>query len=151
MNKNIYRTLVRELTECVGLQEQFELIHSSGNLIFKDVALTIFLGEDASPLVNVFIDFGQFPEHKAEQIFRRLLEINLLVSSQGSPRLGLDPQTGRVIFCCAWPLQGLTAQKLLGSIDMAVRQAMVWRSNFYLDGPPSNLHTQPDFRHAIHV
>lgn len=151
MNKDLYKSLIRELAECVGLQDQFELIHNSGNLVFKDVAVTIFLGDDASPLVNVFIDFGQFPEHQAEQIFRRLLEINLIVSAQGSPRLGLDPQTGRVIFCCAYPLQGLSAHKLLGGIDMAVRQAIVWRSSFYLDGPPSNLHTRPDFRHAIHV
>jgi hypothetical protein len=151
MNKDIYRDLIHDLVTLVGLDDQFELIHASGNLIFKDVALTIFLGDNELALVNVFVDFGMFPQDRAEEIFRRLLEINLLVSSQGSPRLGLDPQTGRVIFSCAYPLQGLTAQKLLGGIDMAVRQAAVWRSNFYLDGPPLHLHRQPDLRHAIHI
>ena len=151
MNKNVYRDLMQELTALVGLSDQFELIHATGNLVFKDVALTIFLTDNQPALVNVFVDFGTFAQDKAEEIFRRLLEINLLVSSQGSPRLGLDPQTGRVIFSCAYPLQGLTAYKLLGSIDMAVRQATVWRSTFYLDGPPSHLHRQPDLRHAIHI
>ncbi|MBC7436866.1 MAG: hypothetical protein H7332_12450 [Bdellovibrionales bacterium] len=122
MNKDVYKELMHTLAALLGLGDQSELIHVTGNLVFKDVALTIFPGENEPALVNVFVDFGTFPRDKAEEIFRR-----------------------------TYPLQGLSAQKLLGSIDIAVKQALVWHSDFYLDRPSSQLHRQPDLRHAIHV
>lgn len=148
MNQAVYREIIRELASIVGLADHFEKIYESGNLTFKDVGLTIFFNEQAGSSVNVYVDFGAHPEGKSLAVFRRLLEINLLVSSPGSPRLGLDPQTGRVIFVYAHALEGLTAQRLLGSIDVAVGQAAAWRETFYLDEPGTR---DADLRHALQV
>jgi len=148
MNNDSYKHLITEVACLIGLAVQADKIHASGNLIFKNVAVTVFFNEKKSDLVHVYVDFGDFPQHKAQDIFRRLLEINLLVSSQGSPRLGLDPTTGRVIFCWSRPLADLSAQKLLGGIDMAVTQALSWRDNFYLDDAQA---PRDDMRHALHV
>ncbi|HVZ45989.1 MAG TPA: CesT family type III secretion system chaperone [Ramlibacter sp.] len=148
MSKDIYRALLSEFSQRIGLAGRFDDIDEPCSLVFKDVALTLFLDEAGGGLVNVFVDFGDFPRERALAIFERLLEINLLVCAQGSPRLGLDAETGRVIFTYAYPVQGLTAQKLLGSLDMAVQQAAVWRQGFYLDAPRVNA---PELRDALMV
>lgn len=133
MTTNDYSALIQEFAQLIGLPEQAERIRTTGNLCFRDVALTLFFDEGDTQQVNVFIDFGAVPEDRALQVLRRLLEINLLLAPQGSPRLGLDPETGRVVFNYAQPLQALTARKLLGGIDMAVRQAGAWRDRFFLE------------------
>jgi hypothetical protein len=135
MEPSSYKSLIEELSRLIGLHDKSETLYESGNLLFRDVAVTLCHREDDDDLVNVYVDFGAAPEHRALEIYRRLLEINLLASAQGSPRLGVDLQTRRVVFTYAQPLQKLSPEKLLGGIDAAVGQALAWRDGYFLDAP----------------
>ena len=153
MSKDAYRSLIRDFTRIVALPDHFETIHESGGLTLDGVALTIASAPHDSKFVQVHVDFGAPPAERAFEVLRRLLEINLLLAAQGSPRLALDPATGRVIFAYTTLLQDLTAETLLGGIAMAVRQAHAWRKSFFLDDAcdaaicPSPV----DLSHALHV
>lgn len=138
-----YRDLIASLAHLVGLSSRIDHIDTGGELIVNGVALTLQRSASviggACDRIDVFVDFGAYPEERGADILRRLLEVNLLLASAGTARLGVDGDTGRVVLAWQQLLRGLTAEGLRGSLVAAVEQALEWRSGFYLD-PRAPLH-----------
>ncbi len=97
----------------------------------NDVAFTLLPMADQEDTISVYVDFGEVPPDRALLVYRRLLEINLLVPFGHGPRLGVDCDSGKVVF--AFQYSGLTAERLLACLELAAQQAQQWRSTFFLD------------------
>ncbi|WP_395689483.1 CesT family type III secretion system chaperone [Caenimonas koreensis] len=151
--EDAYRSLMEDFAQLVGLRSRPGSLHHTGNFKFNGVALTIALDSREGQLVQVFIDFGACPTDKALPVYKRLLEVNLLLGAQGSPRLALDPVTDRVVFTYSSALHGLTAQALLAGIEQVAGQASEWRESFFIDETPPARAQGGMFgmRHALHV
>lgn len=150
MADDIYRSVLRDFAHLAGLGDQLEETRGGSALLVHGIALTIHhacpFGSPDPGEVHVYVDFGPFPEARGLEILRRLLEVNLLLASPGTARLGIDAYTGRVVLAYRHELQDLTAGKLHESVTLAAQQALAWRADFYLDAP-SPFHA--DLRDAI--
>lgn len=147
MHDDSYKQLVRELAHLIGLPAQFEQLHATGGLVLKGVPAAIFPADEGTGHVHVRVEFGTLPKDRTEEVCRRLLEVNLLVSRQGNLRLALDAATSRVVLAYSYPLPGLSARQLLASIELAVQQALDWRAGYFLDAPS----VPEDMRYAMPV
>jgi len=152
MHDDAYRNLIVDFAGLTGLEDLAYAFHDGATLLVQGVAVTLHRGASviggACDRIDILADFGAFPEDRVAEVMRRLLEVNLLLSSAGTARLGVDADSGRVMLAWHHMLHGMSAQKLLASVQLAVQQAFEWRGSFYLDerGP---LHG--DLRHAMAV
>jgi hypothetical protein len=86
--------------------------------------------------VFVLVTFGPVPASAEADVFRELLEANLLMMRPGSPSFGRDPLDGQVVLqaCCAMHETGGNA--LLEGIRVAVAKALEWRQAHRLAPAP---------------
>jgi hypothetical protein len=126
-----YRKLISGFCSLVGLEHNADAICSTGSLMCQDVAFTLLPVADQADTISVYVEFGEVPPERMQSVYRRLLEINLLAPLGHGPRLGVDCDSGKVIF--AFQYSGLTAERLLACLELAAQQAQQWRSTFFLD------------------
>ena len=131
MHNIYYQTLVTEFCSLVGLEKELGTVLKTGSLVCGDVAFTLLALVEQKNTIAVYVDFGEVPSHSTMPIYQRLLEINLLIPLLQNARLGLDPETGRVVF--AFQFNEGSAERLLICLEMATQQAHEWRTHFFLD------------------
>jgi hypothetical protein len=123
--------LLKDFCELNGIAGLLNQIAESGSLLVDDVAFTLMPSvQDASSL-RVFAQFGEPPAEQAAQVYRRLLEINLLMPQERYERLGIDPSTGTVIF--TYQLANPSAESLHASLRQAASHARAWQVSYFLD------------------
>jgi len=151
MPSDPYRHLISGLAELIGLTGLYDTMAEGCALLVNGVSITMHGGASVAggecDRVDIFADFGAFPEDRGVEIMRRLLEVNLLLSSAGTPRLGLDADTGRVVLAWHHVLRDATPTRLLESLQLAAQQALEWRASYYLDERAHH----GDLRHAVPV
>ena len=134
--KEHFRRLITGFCSLVGLDGNIDAIFNTGSVMCNDVAFTLLPMADQEDTISVYVDFGEVPTDRALLVYRRLLEINLLVPFGHGPRLGVDCDSGKVVF--AFQYSGLTAERLLACLELAAQQARQWRSTFFLNQDGGN-------------
>ena len=117
-------TLLKQITE-------------NGNLLCDQVAFTLMPSLQDTNSLRIFVQLGQPPANQAEQVYRRLLELNLLMPQERYERLGVEPETGTVIF--TYQLTSPTAESMLASLRHAAAHARAWQLSYFLEDEPDSL------------
>lgn len=131
------KNILKDFCDLNGIAGLLEQIAESGSLLFDNVAFTLMPSvQDASSL-RVFAQLGKPPAEQAKQIYRRLLEINLLMPQECYERLSIDPSTGMVIF--TYQLASPSAISLHASLRHAANHARAWQVGYFLDDEPGTL------------
>jgi hypothetical protein len=77
--------------------------------------------------VFVVVAFGSVPASAEADVFRELLEANLLMLRPGSPSFGRDPRDGQIVLQACCTMSGTSGNALLDGIRVAVGRAAEWR------------------------
>lgn len=92
--------------------------------------------------LSAYCRFGPLPEVNKVDVLCRLLQVNLVLSDTGPATLGVESDTGDVIYSFKAPLCAMSAGSLLRALRHVGRQAMEWRGNYFLGpgvSPPAGL------------
>jgi hypothetical protein len=104
-------------------------ILDTGNLECNGIPITIFPGT-APVSFSVYVQLGVPPAAEATSIYRRLLELNLMMGPERTEKLALDPTTGMALF--SYAISPKTSDQLRNSLQLAVGRAAEWQLNFFL-------------------
>jgi hypothetical protein len=131
MSSASYQRLITDFCELIGMEYEAGKVLSTGAIQCDDVTFSLLPSLDGVDAISVFTAFGDVPSGREIRVYRRLLEVNVLVPLDGGPRLGIDEESGKVIM--AFRIVAPTPTRLLLDLQSAVRQAQAWRTTFYLD------------------
>ena len=104
-------------------------ILESVNLECNGIPITILPGT-APVSFSVYVQLGLPPEAEATSIYRRLLELNLMMGPERTEKLALDPTTGMALF--SYAISPKTSDQLRTSLQLAAGRAAEWQLNFFL-------------------
>jgi hypothetical protein len=83
--------------------------------------------------VLVICDYGPLPAQQGLETLSRLMDANFMLFLHGTACCYYsDPDTGNVKFGYRLPLDTLTADRLLNSLNAVSEQALSWRKTFFL-------------------
>lgn len=124
MTQEIYRALVYQLCELVGLADP-ERVVTTGALCIDDFQLSLSYQELLNPNVLVIkVSVGMLDVTHAHQAYRSLLEANAVLAEFRGECLGLAPQGDVVILFAHLSLTLNTrAQDLADGLENAIAQA----------------------------
>lgn len=125
------KKLIKNFCELNGAESLLKQITDNGNLLCDQVAFTLMPALQDTTSLRVFVQLGQPPAAHAAQVYRRLLELNLLMPQERYERLGVEPETGAVIF--TYQLASPTAESMLASLRHAAAHARAWQLSYFLD------------------
>lgn len=128
------KQLLKNFCDLNGIANLLNQITENGNLLCDHVAFTLMPSLEDKASLRVFAQLGEPPPGEATQIYRRLLEINLLMPQERYERLGIDPDSGAVIF--TYQLALPTAESLLASLRHTAAHARAWQFSYFLDDEP---------------
>lgn len=139
MSSEKFDQLIREFCEAVQIDDVVSVLES-GSVSVNDVAFSIFPSEDEDGGVAgalVYCDFGPLPSGDSVAVLRRLLEVNLfLTSAPLSCSFAINPESGHVLLAFRSPLDGTGAESLATSLQLCAEEAERWRESHFLeDGP----------------
>ena len=123
--------MLKEFCELNKLNTSYDQLLKSGALRCEDVPVSLLPITADTSAIRVLVNMGTPPETHHAAIYRRLLEINLLMPEQNKEKLSIDPSTGDVIF--SYELLAPTAQTLLLSLQHASSKAHEWQLSYFLD------------------
>ncbi|CAN5446809.1 hypothetical protein BH11PSE7_BH11PSE7_13850 [soil metagenome] len=95
--------------------------------------------------VFVVVAFGPVPASIEADVFRELLDANLLMLRPGSPSFGRDPRDGQVVLHACCRMSETNGNALLDGIRVAVARAAEWRRVHRL------VPVRNEGAHAVHV
>ena len=125
------KKLLKDFCNLNGVTGLLESLTENGSLLFDGVAFTLMPSIQDTSSLRVFAQLGEAPADQAEQVYRRLLEINLLMPQERYERLSIDPTTGMVIF--TYQLSAPSAISLQASLRQAANHARAWQVSYFLD------------------
>lgn len=137
MWSNAHKNLLRNFCKCNGMPDISDQTAEHVHLRCDEIEFTLLPSIDDASSLRVFVHFGKPPPELALQIYRRLLELNLLMPHECCERLGLDPDSGAVIF--SYRLAYPTAEDLLASLRDKASHARVWQLSYFLDDEPETM------------
>lgn len=129
MWKSQQRQLINQFCIRAGIPESLSLILETGTLSCQDIPVTMLPGASDTSLL-IYIQLGQPEPAQITAIYRRLLELNLLIPHTQGEHFAVDPDSGAVIF--GFELVKPSADQLWISIQRATSKAVEWRSTFFL-------------------
>jgi hypothetical protein len=80
----------------------------------------------------VLVRFGAVPPASEAEVFRELLNANLMVLRPGAPAFARDPLDGHIVLQVTCALSETSGEALLAGIRVAVGKAIDWRSTHRL-------------------
>jgi len=101
-----------------------------GTLLWRDIPVTLLPTKDDSESLSIYVHYGVPPKENNAAILTRLLEINLLMPQTYFERIGIDPESGAVIF--QYRIKDLAAENILRLIQHAASKASEWRDDYFL-------------------
>ena len=131
------KKILKDFCDLNGIAGLLEQITENGNLLCDQVAFTLMPSRQDTTSLRVFVQFGQPPAAQAVMVYRRLLELNLLMPQERYERLGVEPESGAVIF--TYQLASPTAESMLASLRHAAAHARAWQLSYFLDDEPDSL------------
>jgi len=132
------RSLINDLCIIAGIPESLDLILETGTLSYQDIPVTILPGITDNSLA-IYVQLGQPEPSQITTIYRRLLELNLLITHKHGEHLAIDPESGAAVY--GFEITFSSAEQLLISLKRATSQAIEWRSTFFLLEEMSELPT----------
>jgi hypothetical protein len=139
MASPIYCKLIDQLCELTMIPSP-SAFYEEANLSVKDVDFSLKhtpgVGEGD---VFIYCGFGPLPVANREAVLQRLLETNLyMLSGAFCPSLSYNRDSKQVVLIGHVPLEGLTAERLLGLMGGAADMALIWRDGYFFDGDSPN-------------
>ena len=123
------RNLINDLCIIAGIPDSLDLILKTGTLSCQNIPVTIFPGTTDNSLA-IYVQLGQPEPSQITTIYRRLLELNLLITHKHGEHLAIDPESGAAVY--GFELAFSTAEQFWISLQRATAQAIEWRSTFFL-------------------
>ena len=123
------RTLINDFCIIAGIPDSLNLILETGTLSCQDIPVTILPGTTDNSLA-IYVQLGQPEPSQITTIYRRLLELNLLITHKHGEHLAIDPESGAAVY--GYELAFSTSEQLWISLQRATAQAIEWRSTFFL-------------------
>lgn len=105
-----------------------QAILETGHLECNGVPITILPGTTHESF-SVYVQLGLPPAAAASSIYRRLLELNLMMGPERPEKLALDPMTGMALF--SYAISPKNSSQLRTSLQLAAGRASEWQLNFY--------------------
>ena len=122
------RDILSDLCSDTEASQHRKAILETGNLECNGIPITILPGT-ASISFSVYVQLGLPPATAATSIYRRLLELNLMMGPERTEKLALDPTTGMALF--SYAISPKTSDQLRTSLQLAAGRATEWQLNFY--------------------
>ena len=123
------RALINDFCIITGIPDSLELILNTGTLTCQGIPVTLLSGITENSLA-IYVQLGQPDPSQITTIYRRLLELNLLITHKHGEHLAIDPESGAAVY--GFELAFSTAEQLWISLQRATAQAIEWRSTFFL-------------------
>ncbi len=123
------RTLINDLCIIAGIHDSVDLILQTGTLSIQTIPITILPGNTENSLA-IYVQLGQPDPLQFTTIYRRLLELNLLITHNHGEHLAIDPESGSAVY--GYELAFSSAEQFWISLQQATAQAIEWRSTFFL-------------------
>lgn len=122
-------------------------------LVIDGVAATVTHHPASFPdHVFVVVIFGAVPASIEADVFRELLQANLLMLRPGSPSFGLDPRDGQIVLQASCAICETSGNALLDGIRVAVGRATEWRQAHRLvPAQREGAQSTSNVRHMQHV
>lgn len=129
MWKSAQRRLIKEFCILAGIAESLDLILKTGTLSCQDIPVSLLPGSTDASLA-IYVQLGQPDPSQITTIYRRLLELNLLITHTQGEHFAVDPDSGAAVY--GFELANPTAEQLWWNIQRATNKAIEWRSTFFL-------------------
>ena len=129
MWKQRQRSLINDLCIIAGIPDSVDLLLETGTFSCQDIPVTILPGSTDNSLA-IYLQLGQPEPTQIVSIYRRLLELNLLITHKHGEHLAIDPESGAAVY--GYELAFSNAEQLWISLQRATAQAIKWRSTFFL-------------------
>ena len=129
MWKQRQRSLINDLCIIAGIPDSVDLLLETGTFSCQDIPVTILPGSTDNSLA-IYVQLGQPEPTQIVSIYRRLLELNLLITHKHGEHLAIDPESGAAVY--GYELAFSNAEQLWISLQRATTQAIKWRSTFFL-------------------
>jgi hypothetical protein len=129
MWKQRQRSLINDLCIITGIPDSVDLLLETGTFSCQDIPVTILPGSTDNTLA-IYVQLGQPEPTQIVSIYRRLLELNLLITHKHGEHLAIDPESGAAVY--GYELAFSNAEQLWISLQRATAQAIKWRSTFFL-------------------
>lgn len=147
MSKEKFDQLIRDFCAQVQIDDVASVIET-GSVSVNDIAFSIFCSGDeegeAADGVLVYCDFGPVPAGNETAVLRRLLEVNLfLTSAPLSCSFAINPESEHVILAFRSPIESTSVEALATSLQLCAAEAVSWREGYFLDGDPVPLAARP--------
>jgi hypothetical protein len=123
------RSLINDFCIIAGIPDSLDLILQTGTLSCQGIPVTILPGMTDNSLA-IYVQLGQPERSQITSIYRRLLELNLLITHKHGEHLAIDPESGAAVY--GFEIAFSTAEQLWISLQRATAQAIEWRSTFFL-------------------
>ncbi len=122
--------LLTELCKLAQIESSLPTILEHGTLLWRDIPVTLLPIKDDAESLSIYVHYGVPPKENNAAILTRLLEINLLMPQTYFERIGIDPESGAVIF--QYRIKDLAAENILRLIQHAASKASEWRDDYFL-------------------
>ena len=122
--------LLTELCKLAQIESSLPTILEHGTLLWRDIPVTLLPTKEDAESLSLYVHYGVPPQENITAILTRLLEINLLMPQTYFERIGIDPESGAVIF--QYRIKSLAAEKILRLIEHAANKASEWRDDYFL-------------------
>lgn len=127
----ILKKTLREFCELNKISRSCNQLLETGALLYGDIPVSILPVKEDASAIRLLVQMGVPPDAQHTAIYRRLLELNLLMPQQNKEKLSVDPTSGNVIF--SYELQAPTATALMLSLQHATSKAREWQLSYFLD------------------
>ena len=124
-------TILKEFCALIKLNKSCNQLLETGALLCGDIPVSILPVNESTSAIRILVQMGMPPDTQNAAIYRRLLEINLLMPQQNKEKLSVDPVSGNVIF--SYELETPTAEALMLSLQHASSKAHEWQLGYFLD------------------
>ena len=122
--------ILTELCQLAQIAPSLQDMLEHGTMLWRDIPVTLLPTKDDKESFSIFVHYGVPPKENNAAILTRLLEINLLMPQTYFERIGIDPETGAVIF--QYRIKALTPENILRLIQHAASKASEWRDDYFL-------------------
>ena len=136
MWKSQQQQLIKEFCVLAGIPESFDLILKTGTLSCQDIPVSVLPGANNASLA-IYVQLGQPDPSQITTIYRRLLELNCLITHTQGEHFAVDPDSGTAVY--GFELSNTNAEQLWLSIQRATEKAIEWRTTFFLTEESSEL------------
>jgi hypothetical protein len=128
MTGRSYTALMHELCAITGLPDPDQLVET-GRTLIDDFAVDFSYRQAIQPdSILVSVDLGAIDADGERDVYRKMLETNVLLAEAHTGQVGLNAESGRAIFCARVPFDhSLDGHGLVGAVERIIAQAQFVR------------------------